>query len=130
LKNNGDNTADYNTDINTKQEKLLGRLIKSSNNTDFYVIEKYPLSVRPFYTMPDPVIEQNYPEWSNSYDIFMRGEEIISGAQRVHDPEMLINRAKVHEIPLKTIQSYIDSFKQGCPPHGGCGIGLERVVML
>ena len=51
------------------------------------------------------------PRYSNSYDIFMRGEEIMSGAQRVHDPVLLEERAKVHEIDLETIRSYIDSFK-------------------
>ena len=49
--------------------------------------------------------------YSNSYDIFMRGEEIMSGAQRVHDPVMLEERAKHHGIELETIRSYIDSFK-------------------
>ncbi len=48
--------------------------------------------------------------------------------QRVHDPELLTERAKAWGIPLDTIQSYIDSFKHGVPPHGGAGVGLERVV--
>lgn len=60
----------------------------------------------------------------------MRGEEIVSGAQRVHDHELLIERATACGIPINTLQSYIDSFKLGAFPHGGCGIGLERVVML
>ena len=68
--------------------------------------------------------------YSNSFDIFIRGEEIISGAQRVHDPALLTARASEHGIPLDQVAHYIDSFKYGAPPHGGCGVGLERVVML
>lgn len=57
-------------------------------------------------------------------------QEIISGAQRVHIPELLEDRAMLHGIPPETIRSYIDSFKLGAPPHGGAGVGMERVVML
>ena len=60
----------------------------------------------------------------------MRGEEILSGAQRVHDYEMLIESAKKHEIDPSTLESYIDSFKYGVCPHAGGGVGMERVVML
>jgi aspartyl/asparaginyl-tRNA synthetase len=60
----------------------------------------------------------------------MRGEEITSGAQRVHDPVLLEQRAREHHIDLSTIQAYINAFKYGVSPHAGCGIGLERVVML
>lgn len=83
--------------------------------------------------------------------MFMRGEEIISGAQRIHDPDYLIERAKHHQIgmwnynswvhnftflftnlclDIEKIAAYIDAFRYGCPPHAGGGIGLERVVML
>lgn len=71
--------------MNTELERTLGGLVKAKYKTDFYILEKYPLAVRPFYTMPNP--EDN--RYSNSFDIFIRGEEIISGAQRVHDPAML-----------------------------------------
>lgn len=81
-------------DLSTPSEKLLGRLVKAKYDTDFYILDKYPLAVRPFYTMPDP----NNPISSNSYDMFMRGEEILSGAQRIHDPEFLMERAKHHQI--------------------------------
>lgn len=84
------------------------------------------MNVRPFYTMPNKEDDR----YSNSYDVFMRGEEIISGAQRVHDPEMLSERAKACGVPLDQIKSYIDSFRLGALPHGGIGVGLERVVML
>ncbi|KAG9508836.1 Aspartate--tRNA ligase, cytoplasmic, partial [Fragariocoptes setiger] len=113
-------------DLSTPNEKLLGKLVKEKYNTDFYVLDKFPLAVRPFYTMPDA---QN-PRYSNSYDMFMRGEEIMSGAQRIHDPELLIERAQLHQIDVTKIESYIDAFKYGCAPHAGGGIGLERVTML
>ncbi|KAI5627506.1 aspartate--tRNA ligase, cytoplasmic [Silurus asotus] len=113
-------------DLSTPNEKLLGRLVKEKYDTDFYVLDKYPLAVRPFYTMPDP---QN-PKYSNSYDMFMRGEEILSGAQRVHDAQLLTERALHHSIDLEKIKAYIDSFRYGAPPHAGGGIGLERVTML
>jgi len=113
-------------DLSTPNEKLLGRLVRAKYDTDFFILDKFPLAVRPFYTMPDP----NDGKYSNSYDMFMRGEEILSGAQRIHDPAYLTERAKVHGIELDTIAAYIDSFRYGCPPHAGGGIGMERVCML
>ncbi|ESO94292.1 hypothetical protein LOTGIDRAFT_118845 [Lottia gigantea] len=113
-------------DLSTPNEKLLGRLVKAKYDTDFFILDKFPLAVRPFYTMPDP----NNKKWSNSYDMFMRGEEILSGAQRIHDSKFLLERAKEHEIDISKIKSYIDAFKYGAPPHAGGGIGMERVLML
>lgn len=113
-------------DLSTPNEKLLGRLVKAKYDTDFYILDKYPLKVRPFYTMPDP----HEPKVSNSYDMFMRGEEILSGAQRIHDPDFLTERAKEHGVDISKIKAYIDSFRYGAPPHAGGGIGLERVTML
>lgn len=113
-------------DLSTPNEKLLGRLVKAKYDTDFYILDKFPLAVRPFYTMPDP----NNKKWSNSYDFFMRGEEIMSGAQRIHDAKFLEERATLHGIDLETIKGYIDAFRYGAPPHAGGGIGLERVTML
>ncbi|CAJ0911522.1 14595_t:CDS:10, partial [Entrophospora sp. SA101] len=125
LRENGIEIGDY-EDLSTEKEKLLGKLIKEKYKTDFYIVDKFPLEVRPFYTMPDP----NDKLYSNSYDFFMRGQEILSGSQRIHDHIFLEERAKEHGINLATIQSYIDSFKRAAPPHAGGGIGLERVVML
>lgn len=115
-----------NEDLTTANEKTLGNLVREKYGTDFFILDKYPLCVRPFYTMPDP----NNPKFSNSYDMFIRGEEILSGAQRIHEPEMLTARAKHHGIDPASIKDYIDSFRYGCPPHAGGGIGMERVVML
>ena len=105
---------------------MLGKIVREKYDTDFYILYGYPKNARPFYTMIDPT----NPDYTNSYDVFMRGEEIISGAQRIHDPEMLAERAAVHNIPVETIKDYIDAFRYGAPPHGGVGIGLERVVKL
>lgn len=113
-------------DLSTETERALGRLVKEKYQTDFYILHRYPLAVRPFYTMPAPDDER----YSNSFDIFIRGEEIISGAQRVHDPKLLEQRAVACGVPLSQIKPYIDSFRYGAPPHGGCGVGLERVAML
>uniref|UniRef100_A0A7S4BY92 aspartate--tRNA ligase n=1 Tax=Chrysotila carterae TaxID=13221 RepID=A0A7S4BY92_CHRCT len=113
-------------DISTKDEKLLGAVIGRLKQTDFYVIDKFPSCLRPFYTMPDP----DDKKWSNSYDIFIRGEEVTSGAQRIHDPQMLVDNANAKGVDLTPIQTYVDSFKYGAFPHAGGGVGLERVVML
>ncbi|CAH0513715.1 unnamed protein product [Peronospora belbahrii] len=119
-------TQDLEDDLSTENEKWLGRLVKDKYDTDFYILDKFPLGVRPFYTMPDP----NDKRWSNSYDMMIRGEEIVSGAQRVHDPNLLIQRMNELGVPHESMRTYIDSFRLGALPHGGGGIGLERVVML
>jgi aspartyl-tRNA synthetase len=113
-------------DISTEDEKILGVVMKQEFNEELYIIDKFPKDVRPFYTMPDPFD----PRWTNAYDIFLRGEEITSGAQRIHDPKMLGEKAESLGISIASIQKYIDAFKYGAYPHAGAGIGMERVVML
>eukprot|EP00979_Chaetoceros_neogracilis_P000015 scaffold11_cov248-Chaetoceros_neogracile.AAC.5 len=113
-------------DLSTLNEKKLGDIVKNKYGTDFFFMDKYPLSVRPFYTMPCP----ENPKLSNSFDFFIRGQEILSGAQRIHVPEFIEERAKAWDIPLEDIKAYVDSFRHGALPHGGGGIGLERVIML
>ncbi|KAH0477834.1 MAG: uncharacterized protein KVP18_003329 [Porospora cf. gigantea A] len=119
-----DDIFDY--DLDTVNEKKLGKLVKEKYGTDFYMLVRYPLAVRPFYSMPDP----KDIRLSNSYDFFMRGEEIVSGAQRIHEPVYLAERALACGMDVAGIQSYIDAFSLGAYPHAGCGVGLERVVML
>ena len=147
LRDDGDKDIGDFSDIGTEQETRLGQIIAEKYDTDFYWVDKYPSDERPFYTMPDPKDER----YSNSYDWFVRGWEITSGAQRIHDPELLTSknererkwsrgnndffsfsseRATVKGVDPETIKDYIDSFRYGCSPHGGCGVGLERLVML
>lgn len=115
-------------DLSTENEKLLGKLVREKYDTDFYILDKFPLAIRPFYTMPCP----EDPRYSNSYDFFMRGEEILSGAQRIHDPELLKERMAAHGVDhtQEGINDYVDAFTYGCAPHAGGGIGLERVLMF
>jgi len=127
-------------DLSTVNEKTLGDIVLKKYNTDFFMMDKYPLSIRPFYTMPDPETYGKVPpaqQLSNSFDMFMRGQEIVSGAQRVHDHKLLMERVNFcsgsegHGGPAPAdIQGYTDAFKHGAFPHGGGGVGLERVVML
>jgi aspartyl/asparaginyl-tRNA synthetase len=60
----------------------------------------------------------------------MRGEEILSGAQRIHEPKLLGEKMLAKGVDPGTMKPYVDAFRMGCPPHGGGGIGLERVLML
>jgi aspartyl-tRNA synthetase len=72
--------------------------------------------------------------YSNSYDFFMRGQEIMSGAQRIHNAAYLEKRMREHVTPVDPqsdgLRDYVNAFRYGCPPHAGGGIGLERIVML
>ncbi|KAJ3578552.1 hypothetical protein NPX13_g2011 [Xylaria arbuscula] len=114
-------------DMSTPQEKALGALIRKKFKTDFYVLDKFPEGARPFYTIEDP----NNSKVCNAYDFFMRGQEILSGGQRIHLPGLLEARLRRKGIdPTSSgIKEYVDVFRSaGVPPHGGGGIGLDRVV--
>ena len=117
---------DINEDLDTENEKALGKLVRDKYKTDFYILYGYPKSARPFYTMPDPK-DDNF---TNSFDAFIRGEEVLSGAQRIHDYDLLLQKVKEKEINPETLSDYLNAFKLGAPAHGGAGIGLERVVKL
>jgi aspartyl-tRNA synthetase len=118
----------YVTDLTTAQEKRLGQIIREKYDTDFYVLDEFPMVVRPFYTKAHPAD----PKLSNSYDFFMRGEEIMSGAQRINDADELEEsmRKKGVDPGAEGFQDYIAAFRQGCRPHAGGGLGLNRIVQF
>ncbi len=121
-------------DMSTPQEKALGALVRAKFNTDFFAIDKFPESARPFYAKVDPAsgsTEAGGSLVTNAFDMFLRGQEILSGGQRISDPDELEGRIRAKGVdPASSgIREYVDVFRQaGVPPHGGGGIGLDRVV--
>ncbi len=111
-------------DLSTEDEKQLGAIVKEKYHTDLYVVTGYPSSVRPFYTMVDP----NDSRYTYAYDFMLRGAEILSGAQRIHDYASLSQRVAQMGIDPNTIYYYLNAFKYGAPPHAGVGMGLERML--
>ncbi|WP_242213184.1 aspartate--tRNA(Asn) ligase [Bacillus cereus group sp. BfR-BA-01383] len=111
-------------DLDTEGEKLLGKYVKETYNSEFVFITHYPKEARPMYTMPNKENEAI----TDSFDLLYKGLEITSGAQRIHNHEMLLASFKEKGLHPEKFQSYVDTFRYGCPPHGGFGIGLERVV--
>jgi len=127
LKQEGFADIDNMADLNGAMELALGAAVRQKYGTDFFMLDKYPSTIRPFYTMPDP----DDSRFSNSYDIFIRGQEVCSGAQRCHDPPLLEKILKEKGMEKSEgLTSYINSFKHGVSPHAGAGFGLERVVFL
>lgn len=113
-------------DLHTRDEIRLGELVKEKYGTDYYILDKFPVDARPFYTMPDP----EDPRFTNSFDIFVRGQEIVSGGQRIHDPAMLEANMRKAGIKAEDMSDYLEGFRWAAPPHAGAGIGLERLLML
>jgi len=110
-------------DMSTPQEKALGQLVKKKYGVDFYLLDKFPSDARPFYAKEDPA----NPKVTNAMDFFMRGQEILSGGQRINDPAELKARIIKKGVDPNSpgIKEYVDIFEIGVPPHGGGGIGLE-----
>ncbi|MDD9139320.1 MAG: aspartate--tRNA(Asn) ligase [Candidatus Cardinium sp.] len=111
-------------DFSTEEEKQLGAIIRKQYQTDLYVVTGYPAAVRPFYTFIDP----ENPTYTYGYDFMLRGMEILSGAQRIHDYKLLSERAAALGIAAHTMSHYLEAFQYGAPPHAGAGMGLERLL--
>jgi aspartyl-tRNA synthetase len=100
-------------DVNSQQEKALGDLVLKKYNSDFYILKEYPLAARAFYTFPKG--GDLNAKFSNSFDFMMRGQEVLSGAQRIHDHEML--RTKLKTLGLDPdgtgFKDYVSCFSYG-----------------
>ena len=114
----------FGEDLTTETEKRLGEIMKEKGH-ELYFVTKYPLKIKPFYTMPD-----TNPTYSNSFDLEYGGREIVSGSQRVHEHDLLVERIKKKGLNPESFKSYLSAFKYGIPPHGGFGLGIERFLVL
>lgn len=108
-------------DLDPEGERILGEYFGEKYKSDFVFVTEYPTSARPFYQMPT-----KDGKFTRSFDILFRGLELGTGAQRIHEPKMLIDSMKKHKLNPKDFKDYINLFKFGMPPHGGWGLGLER----
>jgi aspartyl-tRNA synthetase len=111
-------------DLKNEHEIRLGKIVKDLYDSDIVIVNRYPTCLRPFYTMVDP----NNSDYTHSYDILLRGQEVLSGAQRNHDYDTLYSRAKQAGVNTENIDFYLQSFRYGSFPHGGGGFGLERIL--
>ena len=112
-------------DFDPEEEQLLGKYAKKQFNSDFIFITHYPSKKRPFYTMDDPAD----PEYTLSFDLLFRGLEITSGGQRIHDYNEQVEKMQKLGMNPEEFATYLMLHKYGAPPHGGLGIGLERLTM-
>jgi nondiscriminating aspartyl-tRNA synthetase len=112
-------------DFDPTEEELLGKYAKKELNSDFLFVTHYPSKKRPFYTMDDPAD----PEYTLSFDLLFRGLEITSGGQRIHDYNEQVAKMQKLGMDPEQFETYLMLHKYGAPPHGGLGIGLERLTM-
>lgn len=111
-------------DLAPQHERWLGEWATREHGSELLFVEGYPTAKRPFYTMPNEVD----PTASNSFDLLFRGLELITGGQREHRFSHLESVMSARGIDPAPFSGYLDAFRFGMPPEGGCAIGLERFV--
>lgn len=113
-------------DLEPEEEHLIGTYFKEEYGADFVFVTHYPSKKRPFYAMDDP----RDPRFTLSFDLLFGGLEITTGGQRIHDPKMLREKIEARGMSEEGLEQYLAAFEYGMPPHGGLGIGLERLTMM
>jgi nondiscriminating aspartyl-tRNA synthetase len=114
------------TDLDPEGERQLAAYVKEKHGHEFVFVTDYPIEVRPFYHMRH---EKNR-KLTKSFDLLWRGLEVTTGAQREHRPDVLERQAVEKGHDLTPLKDYIAFFRYGCPPHGGMGVGLTRLLMI
>lgn len=111
-------------DLDPEDERWLCDYAREKLGSDFIFITHYPVNKRPFYTYED----EHDPGFTKSFDLLYRGVEITTGGQRIHDHETLVANIKKWGLDPEKFAFYLQAFKHGIPPHGGCATGLERIT--
>lgn len=112
-------------DLEPEEEVLIGQYFKEEYDADFVFVTHYPSKKRPFYAMDDP----DDTRFTLSFDLLYHGLEITTGGQRIHNYQMLVDKIAARGMEQEGLEQYLDTFRYGMPPHGGLGIGLERLTM-
>lgn len=112
-------------DLEPEDEVAICEYAKETFDSDFIFVTHFPSSKPPFYAMND----REDPRLAYKFDLLFRGLEITSGGQRIHDYNEQIEKMKAQGLNPDDFRYYLEAHKYGLPPHGGLGIGLERLVM-
>ncbi|MGQ4432179.1 aspartate--tRNA(Asn) ligase [Streptomyces sp. SAS_260] len=113
-------------DLDPEGERRVAAHIKEQTGHEFVFVTHYPTSIRPFYHMRPA----DRPDLTLSFDLLWKGLEITTGAQREHRYDVLVRQAAEKGVSTEPLQDYLNAFRYGCPPHGGLGMGLGRVLMV
>lgn len=113
-------------DLDPEGERLLCSYISEQMGHQFVFVTDYPTIVRPFYHMR----YDDRPNLTKSFDLLYKGLEITTGAQREHRYDRLLEQVSEKGLTTEPLQYYLDFFRFGCPPHGGFGFGLSRLLMM
>lgn len=112
-------------DLEPEEEILIGRYFKEEYDSDFVFVTHYPAKKRPFYAMDDP----ENKKFTLSFDLLFKGMEVTTGGQRIHDYKEQVAKMEAKGMNPEEFKDYLMIHKHGMPPHGGLGIGLERLTM-
>ena len=112
-------------DLEPEEEHAIGRYAREVWESDFVFVTHYPSKKRPFYAMDDP----EDPKYTLSFDLLFRGLEVTTGGQRIHDYRAQVAKMEARGMDPADFESYLMAHRHGLPPHGGLGIGLERLTM-
>jgi aspartyl-tRNA synthetase len=113
-------------DLDPDGERRISAYVREQTGHEFAFVTHYPASVRPFYHMR----QADRQDLTLSYDLLWNGLEITTGAQREHRYDVLVSQAAEKGLQPEPMSDYLNCFRYGCPPHGGFGLGLARLLMV
>lgn len=119
-----DEELSYNPDLDPQEERTISEYAQKQLDSDFIFITHYPVEKRPMYTYED----EEDPGFTKSFDLLFRGVEILTGSQRIHNYDKLVESMKRKGLNPEKFSFFLQAFKYGMPPHGGMGMGLERLT--
>jgi len=111
-------------DLEPEEEKRICQWVKEKTGSEFVFVTEYPEKKRPFYTMES----KEHPELTRSFDLLYQGLEITTGGLRIHNYEEQVAKLQRRGMRPESFASYLMAHRAGLPPHGGMGIGLERLT--